>query len=357
MNLAIESGPVTRLRSCGKDAGGDSDGMLAGYVVDAVRVTPIPRATIVIRWLETALQRSGLRVVHKEKTVTAGDDGRYLACGVPSDVGIDVEVSAEAFLHVTGRVSIPSGGAARQDFHLPIKGATSTASFSARVVGADSLPIASGVVSVDALSMDTPVRNGSFTLGGIPAGTWFVEVRSLGHEPRSVMMLASDVPSVAPTLVLERTPVMLDAVTVIGKAGRETRILSDILSRSSVAAGTTFLPGNSWLKAAETPTDVLRAARGFTQKGFAKVEGRPYVTTGGTLSACQSKSADAPAANDKSVAIYLDGLRYPAGLEALNNDVLPRQILAIEAYPDVMSAPSVWRTNDACAVVAVWTHR
>jgi hypothetical protein len=357
MNLAIESGPVTRLRSCGKDAGGDSDGMLAGYVVDAVRVTPIPRATIVIRWLETALQRSGLRVVHKEKTVTAGDDGRYLACGVPSDVGIDVEVSAEAFLHVTGRVSIPSGGAARQDFHLPIKGATSTASFSARVVGADSLPIASGVVSVDALSMDTPVRNGSFTLGGIPAGTWFVEVRSLGHEPRSVMMLASDVPSVAPTLVLERTPVMLDAVTVIGKAGRETRILSDILSRSSVAAGTTFLPGNSWLKAAETPTDVLRAARGFTQKGFAKVEGRPYVTKGGTLSACQSKSADAPAANDKSVAIYLDGLRYPAGLEALNNDVLPRQILAIEAYPDVMSAPSVWRTNDACAVVAVWTHR
>jgi hypothetical protein len=150
---------------------------------------------------------------------------------------------------------------------------------------------------------------------------------------------------------------MLDAVTVIGKVGRETRILSDILSRSSVAAGTTFLPGNSWLKAAETPTDVLRAARGFTQKGFAKVEGRPYVTKGGTLSACQSKSADAPAANDKSVAIYLDGLRYPAGLEALNNDVLPRQILAIEAYPDVMSAPSVWRTNDACAVVAVWTHR
>ena len=33
-------------------------------------------------------------------------------------------------------------------------------------------------------------------------------------------------------------------------------------------------------------------------------------------------------------------------------------ILAIEAYPDVLSAPFLWRTNDACAVVAYWTkHR
>lgn len=357
MNLAIESGPVTRLRSCGTEAGGDSDGMLAGYVVDASRVSPVPHASIVIRWIETALQRSGFRSVAREKTVVAGDDGRYLACGVPSDVGIDVDVSARSFAHVTGRVTIPPGGAARQDFHLPLKGAPSTSTLSAHVVGADSLPINSGVASVDALALDTPVRNGAFTLGGIPAGTWFVEIRSLGHEPRTVLLVASEVATAATTVVLERTPVVLDAVTVIGKAGRETRILSDILSRNSTAAGTTFLPGNSWLKTAETPTDVLRAARGFTQKGSDRVEGRPYVSKSGALVSCQSKASDAPATNDKSVVIYLDGLRYPAGLEVLNHDVLPRQILAMEAYPDVISAPAAWRTNDACAVIAVWTRR
>ena len=357
VNLGIESGPVTRLRSCGKDAGGESDGMLAGYVVDAARVSPVPHATVAIRWIETALQRSGFRAVPKEKTVTAGDDGRYLACGVPSDVGIDVDVSAQSFLHVAGRVTIPPGGVARQDFHLPIKGAPSTASLSARVIGTDSLPITAGVVSVDALSMDTPVRNGSFTLGGIPAGTWFIEVKSLGHEPLAALLVADD-PSPAPaTLVLERTPVILDAVTVIGKAGRETKILSDVLSRNSTSAGTTFLPGNSWLKSAETPTDVLRAARGFSQKGFDRVEGRPYVNKGGRLVACQTMPADSLNTEGKSVVIYLDGLRYPGGLEMLNKDVLPRQILAIEAYPDVVSAPAAWRTNDACAVIAVWTRR
>jgi hypothetical protein len=357
MDLAIESGPVTRLRSCGKDAGGDSEGMLAGYVVDAQRATPIPRATVLIRWFETGLRRNGLRTVPREKTVAADDDGRYLACGVPSDVGIDVDASAQPFLHVTGRVTIPAGGAARQDFHLPIKGAPSTASLSARVVGTDSQPVATGVASVDALAIDTPVRNGAFTLGGIPAGTWFVEIKSLGHEPSSALLLAGDASGAPVTVVLESTPVLLEAVTVIGKANRETRILSEIVSRNATSAGTTFLPGNSWLKAAETPTDVLRAARGFTQKGFDRVEGRPYVTKGGALLSCSSLPADSINLSGKVVVIYLDGLRYPGGFEVLNRDVLPRQILAIEAYPDVISAPAQWRTNDACAVVAVWTHR
>jgi hypothetical protein len=357
VNLAIESGPVTRLHSCGKDAGGESDGLLAGYVFDAARSSAIPHATVVIRWFESALQRSGLRTVPREREFTSDDDGRYLACGVPSDVGIDVDVSARSFRHVSGRVTIPSGGAARQDFHLPVAGASSTSTLAARVVGSDAKPIATGVASVDALALDTPVRDGSFSLGGIPAGTWFVEIKSLGHEPQAVLLLASEVVSILPTVVLERTPVVLDAVTVIGKAGRETKILSDVLARNSTAGGTTFLPGNSWLKSAETPTDVLRAARGFTQKGAGKVEGRPYVTSSGILTACQSASPDSVATNGKSVVIYLDGLRYPGGLELLDTDVLPRQILAIEAYPDVVSAPAQWRTNDACAVVAVWTRR
>jgi hypothetical protein len=32
-------------------------------------------------------------------------------------------------------------------------------------------------------------------------------------------------------------------------------------------------------------------------------------------------------------------------------------VLAVEAYPDVLSAPAQWRTNDACAVIAFWTRR
>lgn len=61
--------------------------------------------------------------------------------------------------------------------------------------------------------------------------------------------------------------------------------------------------------------------------------------------------------NDKMVVVYLDGARFRGGLEALNNAVPMRQILAVEAYPDAASSPFLWRTKDACAVIAVWTKR
>jgi hypothetical protein len=59
----------------------------------------------------------------------------------------------------------------------------------------------------------------------------------------------------------------------------------------------------------------------------------------------------------KFIAVYLDGGRLPGGLESINRMVPPSDILAIEAYPDVVSAPFIWRTNDACAVIAYWTKK
>jgi hypothetical protein len=34
-----------------------------------------------------------------------------------------------------------------------------------------------------------------------------------------------------------------------------------------------------------------------------------------------------------------------------------KQVLAIEAYPDVISMPYLWRTRGVCAVIAVWTKQ
>ena len=43
-----------------------------------------------------------------------------------------------------------------------------------------------------------------------------------------------------------------------------------------------------------------------------------------------------------------------AGLDTL---VPIGEVLAIEAFPDVTSAPFVMRPHDACAVVAVWLKK
>jgi hypothetical protein len=67
---------------------------------------------------------------------------------------------------------------------------------------------------------------------------------------------------------------------------------------------------------------------------------------------------------------YLNGVFFPGGLGDLENVAPVRDVLAVEAYPDVALAPIQWRMNrgvtmnpngtvssQVCAVVAVWTSR
>lgn len=134
---------------------------------------------------------------------------------------------------------------------------------------------------------------------------------------------------------------MLDAVRIVGKAGGDVKVLDDILKRARTSFGTVFLPGHDALKAALTPADVLRSARGFTYLSSDTVRAR----------GCGMRSGN------KKLLVYLDGLRFPQGLEELKNMVPMRDVLAVEAYPDAISTPLLYRTSDACAVIAVWTTR
>ena len=62
-------------------------------------------------------------------------------------------------------------------------------------------------------------------------------------------------------------------------------------------------------------------------------------------------------ARTRTLAVYLDGARVIGGLAELRTSVTMRDILAMEAYQDIATAPLEWRTNDACAVIAIWTKR
>ena len=341
VDLGIESGVRVRMERCGKDAGGPSEGMLTGFVLDAAHDAPAVGAKVELHWIETALQRGGFRSNPRELVATITDDGRYLACGVPSDTPVGVVASRVGSRDVTGQVTIPLGGTMRQDFVLPIARATQgTAVISGRAVQQDSsTALQAGVVSLDALALDTPVRNGTFSLGGIPTGTWFIELKAIGYEPRSLLVRATNGPPAPLTLVMDKKAQTLEAVSVIGKASRDTRILNDMVDRGRSATGTLFLPGSAWLETANVPTDVLRAAVGFRYISPDTVEARQRC---------------------RRVAVYLDGMRM-INLAQLTNAVPMKKILAIEAYPDITTAPFMFRTQETgehpCAVVAAWTKR
>lgn len=355
LDLGVPSGPTVRAQRClglPSDAG---DGMIAGYLYDATHDNTLAGATVDVRWVEIAFQKGDLRQSARRVTATVGGDGTYLACGVASDAPVEVSVTRAGFRTIAAQIVVPSAGVVRQDFHLATSDVVhGAAAIAGHVVQEDGHLVANGRATIPPLSIDVPVTDGEFTIAGIPAGTWPVEIRALGYEPQAALVNAAERTSVPLTVAVARKAQTLETVNVVGNASRDTRTLDDIAFRNRTSGGTTLMPGNSWLATADSPTDALRGARGFIQKGANRVIARPYVDARGRLTDCATTRADT-VRSGKEVAIYLDGSRYPGGLEILNNDVLPRQILAIEAYPDVVSAPMIWRTNDACAVVAIWT--
>ncbi|MES2179407.1 MAG: hypothetical protein V4550_16230 [Gemmatimonadota bacterium] len=156
-------------------------------------------------------------------------------------------------------------------------------------------------------------------------------------------------------------PQLLEATRVVGeRSARDQQILDGIAHRMKSGGGTAFLPGNSWLEGAQFPSEVVRGARGFSYKSADVVEGR--VRPEMKKVACSSASPVMtevlnPKFPRKSVIVYVDGEKYNGGLLMLNSAVGMDKVLAMETYPDVVSAPLLWRTNDACAVIAVWTKR
>ncbi|MEP6990712.1 MAG: carboxypeptidase regulatory-like domain-containing protein [bacterium] len=351
MNLAIGSGAAVRMQRCGDLAGGPAEGMLAGYVRDARGEAPVAGAQVELHWLETAVQRRGLRTVDKHLTSLVSSEGAYVACGVPSDAPLDIAIRTDGFRPLVAQLSIPAGGAMRQDFVLADSSTLRGAGAIAGRVTHDSTPLASGQATIAALGIDVPVHDGAFTMAALPAGTWFVELKGIGVEPAARLVTVSDRATTNVIVAMNRKAQSLETVNVVGKASRELRVLDDIALRNRVASGTVFLPGNSWLAAADTPADVLRAARGFIQVSPT----RAMITgCGGSTPVGGDKVEEH---KTKNLVVYLDGERLGTGLQGLADAVQMRDVLAIETYPDVQFAPFLWRTNDACAVMAVWTRR
>jgi hypothetical protein len=208
--------------------------------------------------------------------------------------------------------------------------------------------------------MEAPIVNGQFTLSNLPSGSWTVEAVAIGYEPQSALIHVTESARNAVTLTLGKRAQVLGSVNVVGRRSANTMVLDNIAQRSKTGGGTFFLPGNTWLQSAMFPSDVARAAHGFAYKGPHLIESRTEaVRFKNEPCRTEQDGAYLPTAITvkKTIAIYLDGHRYPGSLEMLNATTLMRDVLAIETYSDVAKAPPEWRTTDACAVFAVWTKQ
>ncbi len=363
VDLAIPSSEMVRALRCGK-SDDYAQGMLVGFVRDAENHAPIAGTKAIVHWRAFALDSANYRVVKEQTTATITDDGMLLACHLPIDAPLDLLVTAPGHRSVEGTViTVPPGGIARVDLLLADSSTTSGAAvIRGRVTRMSGKAVESGRVVIKALAREVVVRNGGFMAANLPAGTWVAEAQVIGVEPQDVLVTATQFSVTTANITVNNGPQRLDAVTVIGKPTRDLLVLDDVLRRSRVGMGTTFLPGHPALRAATFVSDVMREARGFLYQGPDKILGRVHG---------RDRCAN--------IAVFVNDVRQPDGFAWLDHTAPIRDVLAIETWPDLAFAPvqyrravpgtqdeqasnSRWARRGApepppCALVLVWTRR
>lgn len=362
VHLAIPSSATIRELRCGVSQP-YARGMLVGSVRDAQTRSAVAGAKLAVHWRAFALDSGDYRVVTERRPATIEADGAFLVCHLPTDVPLDLAVVAPGHRTVEGTVvNVPAMGIGRLEVQLTDTALTTgTAIIRGTVKRESGKAVTSGRVDIKALARDVPIQDGQFVASNVPSGTWVAQARVIGVEPQDVLVTAAESAVSTAAITVGNGPQRLDAVTVVGKPDRTLRVLDDVLRRSRIGSGTTFLPGHPALRSALTIADVMREARGFRQVSRDSVTGRGLL--GGPC---------------RNVWVYVDDVRMPEGFKSVDLAVTPREVLAIETWPDLSYAPVQYRRSAPppragpprqqiwgapppepapCALVLVWTRR
>lgn len=369
-------------RICGT-ALGEKTGLVIGRVTDADADSAIVGAVVEAEWTAFILQR-GVTPRNTVQTSRAETDanGRFFLCGVPTDVAVAVRagradrfgglvqlelegksvvlknlsISLKDLAEVTPVAAVaapaPQAGVAAAR-PAPASATRGTATVSGVVTDAAGAPIAAAEVRViGAAAAPAKVReDGSYSLGGLPAGTATIEVRALGFGPyRTIAELRRD-RNTTVDVTISKQAMQLDPVSVTGystlfdRSGFEERRKAgnghfltdeDLRRRNAIRVEDAFrgIPGVQLV-----PVGLAGYAVTFTRAG-----GQAGVFSGNT---CYPS-------------YFVDGSLF-AGLDPQVSGGLPippEDIRGIEIYGSLSSAPPQYsRLDSGCGIILIWTKR
>jgi len=345
---------------CGARPAVDSSGAMAGIVRDADSGLPIAGAKVVVTWREIIIDKRGLISEQRRAPAETNDDGDYRICGLP---GADTVLgSAEA----TGRrsgvigVGIPIGGIVRRDFALG-DSATAVAvvpnphasaevqrettvlrgssTLSGIVRGPDGKAVQGAKILVWGTGLEATTRgDGHFTLGGLPAGTFSVEARLIGFEPKRVAVDLSDRTPASVDIVFKERVQELSRVVVMGKPSNIAIDIDGFLRRARTGQGHYITAQDAVLKNAFDVTDALRTTPGI------------QIEPSGEFGVVILMRGHC------SPVVYVDGNEMTDGSTSLDDIIPPQQVAGIEVYAGLGEAPIQYRSN-GCGTILVWSKR
>jgi hypothetical protein len=212
---------------------------------------------------------------------------------------------------------------------------TGTATVTGTVRGAGGRPVSGVEIRVvNAQSNTRTDVHGRYSLGGLPAGTQLLVVRRIGYLIGDVAVELRPQRSVIQDIQLQRV-VSLDSMRVIAQRARYVEFEEN---RRNNPFGR-FLTGDQ-IEARHVLQvgQIVEHISGFSVRGT------------GPDAVVYSNSARSSRSNCTEANVVIDGADH-----GRINYVPPREVAAIEAYPEAAGAPGQYRAE--CGLIVIWTKR
>jgi hypothetical protein len=276
--------------------------------------------------------------------------GRVVLCGVPTDVAILIRGQVPG--GPSGMLALDLAGRpfARADLQLVSGGVTGTVMGVVRNVNGSLIPRAT-IVASGTDSKTEADDYGRFTMGYVPAGSRIVEARAIGYRPSRVQttVVPGDVARLEIVMgdsiqVLDPLDVSAGYVPYLAKVGFE--------KRRETSMGHFLDDADIERTGATRFEEIFRLVPGVTLRP----QGMGFIIE---LQRGQGQVLNPVLANYCPPSYYIDGVYFmlPPN-ETLNLPLVPEEILGIEVFSNLFSAPPQFQRRDSgCGIILIWTKR
>lgn len=328
-------------------------------LVRTARGTPLDgQARVRVQYPETFVTPSGVSRRFPSRFADASPSGMFVHCGIPLDATITTRAYAGA--DSSGVIELPMArsGLLIRDLlvsqpqrvakapvsptdrpQMLLKGAGRVRGIVRDTAGK---PLVGARLSLPGTGAEASSSgSGAFAMDALPSGTWMLEARAVGFEPRRVAVDLRDSMETVAQIDLEALAPRMDTVKVQGD--RWSREMAAFEARRRQGGGY-YLDDEQITKRNPIFTaDLLRGTPGVTiQPGAAG--GRDRVLMRG-----------AAGGGSCIPALFVNGMLTPTPDGILENIVTANDVRAVEVYSRMSSTPPEYQSRNGCGSIVIWT--
>lgn len=358
LSLGLPSVPTMLATVCSKAPLPPGTGAFMGMVRTA-RGTPLDgTARVRVQYAETVVSSSGVSRRFPSRFVDASPNGAFVHCGIPTDATITTRAYAGA--DSSGVIELPMArsGLLIRDLLIsnPLRVAKAPANASERpatlLKGAGRVrgvvrdtagkPLVGARISLPGTGAEVNTTGGgAFSMDALPSGTWMIEARAVGFEPRRVPVDLRDSIETVAQIDLDALTPRVDTVKV--KADRWTREMAAFEERRKQGGGYYLDDEQITRRNPIYSGDLLRGIPGVTvQPGSGG--GRDRVLMRGVAGGGSCVPA-----------VFLNGVLTPIPDGVVENLVPAADIRGIEVYSRGSSTPPEFQSRNGCGSIVIWT--